>query len=66
MSKNKNYEYVSFKSRLEFSNLRSFKGNQQFDIPVWKSKKSSGNVLIMLHGFLEGLDSTQDKRERHL
>lgn len=66
MSKNKNYEYVSFKSRLEFSNLRGFKGNQQFDIPVWKPNESSGNVLIMLHGFLEGLDSTQDKRERHL
>jgi pimeloyl-ACP methyl ester carboxylesterase len=64
MSKNKNYEYVSFKSQLEFSGLGDFPGNQQFDIPVWKPKESNGNVLIMLHGFLEGLDSTQDERER--
>jgi pimeloyl-ACP methyl ester carboxylesterase len=66
MSGNKNYEYVTFKSRLEFANLRDFKGNQQFEIPVWKPKESSGNVLIMLHGFLEGLDATKEKRERHL
>jgi hypothetical protein len=66
MSGNKNYEYVTFKSRLEFANLRDFKGNQQFEIPVWKPKESSGNVLIMLHGFLEGLDATKVKRERHL
>jgi len=66
MSKNKNYHYIPFKSRLEFSNLRSFKGNQQFEVPIWKPKETSGHVLIMLHGFLEGLDSSIEKRERHL
>lgn len=58
--------YFKFKSKIEFDDLKQFRANTTFEIPIWKSNNPNGNVLIMIHGFLEGVESNREKRNRHL
>jgi hypothetical protein len=63
------FELLEFESTSEYEILNSnFSNNSLFKIPVWKPIKTKpcNQVLIMINGFLEGVEMEERKRNRHI
>jgi hypothetical protein len=63
------FEHIEFESIAEYEFLRnSFTNNSTFKIPFWKpdTNRNCNEVLIMINGFLEGVDSDPRSRNRHI
>ena len=63
------FKNISFESHVEdYFPQNQFANNSIFKLPIWKAnqKKSCNEVLIMINGFLEGVESDQNKLDRHL
>ena len=63
------FETIAFESHVEYNFLQTqFSRNSIFELPIWKAdqNKNCNEILIMINGFLEGVESDQRKMERHL
>jgi hypothetical protein len=63
------FKNISFESHVEnYFPQNQFTNNSIFKLPIWKAnqRKSCNEVLIMINGFLEGVEIDQNKLDRHL
>ena len=63
------FELLEFESTSEYEILNTnFSNNGLFKIPVWKpdETKPCNQVLIMINGFLEGVEMEERRRNRHI
>ncbi|MFO0414397.1 MAG: hypothetical protein ACK50E_02000, partial [Bacteroidota bacterium] len=61
------FDYIEFESNTEYAFLRdAFSKNSNFKLPIWKSNDNNKarEILIMINGFLEGVDGDQKHREK--
>ena len=63
------FETIAFESHVEYNFLQTqFSNNSIFELPIWKADQNNNcnEILIMINGFLEGVESDQRKMERHI
>lgn len=63
------FDTIEFESVVEYDFLHAqFSNNSSFELPIWKAdqSKNCNEILIMINGFLEGVESDQRRRDRHL
>ena len=64
----KSFDYIEFESQIGYYDPQNpFINNSTFSLPIWKNddeNHKSSEILIMINGFLEGVDSNQKRRER--
>lgn len=64
----KTFDYINFESEIGYYDpTNPFLSNSSFKLPIWKNdieNNKSTEILIMINGFLEGVDSDQIRRER--
>jgi len=61
------FDYIEFESNTEYTFLRNnFSKNSKFKLPIWKpdNNNKGREILIMINGFLEGVDGDQSRREK--
>ena len=62
------FDKIEFESDVEYFVLQNrFLNNKHFSLPIWrKTNEECDEILIMINGFLEGVESDARKRDRHL
>ena len=62
------FNYIDFKSGIDYQDpSQPFLNNSSFKLPIWKNNEelnTSSEILIMINGFLEGVDRDAVRRER--
>ena len=64
----KTFDYINFESEIGYYDPKNpFFSNSSFKLPIWKNDEEvnkSAEILIMINGFLEGVDRDQIRREK--